>query len=153
MANSNFIVETGLQVGPLTIFAGNGDVITTGNVTYTGAGVDAFDSVTANSITISGNAVVGNLTVTGTTTQINTEVLQVEDLNITVANGAVSSAAADGAGLDIAGAGVQFRWDSANGQMSLNRTLSYDTAPNLTMSANSIQPKYYVDVMSVVFGT
>ena len=31
--NKNFVVQNGLQVGPLTIFAGNGDVFTTGNVT------------------------------------------------------------------------------------------------------------------------
>jgi hypothetical protein len=35
MANNNFIVQNGLQVGPLTIFAGNGDVKTSGNITTT----------------------------------------------------------------------------------------------------------------------
>ena len=33
MANSNFIVQNGLTVGPTTIFAGNGDIITSGNLT------------------------------------------------------------------------------------------------------------------------
>jgi hypothetical protein len=148
MSNTNFVVETGLQVGPLTIFAGNGDVITTGNVSFTGAAIDQFDAVTANSITVT-----GNLTVLGTQTSVNSQTLNITDLSMTLANGAVSSAAADGAGFDIAGAGVEFRWNSTEGHMALNRTLSYDTAPNLNMSANSIQPKYYVDVMAVVFGT
>ena len=35
MANSNFVVQNGLTVGPLTIFAGNGDIITGGNITST----------------------------------------------------------------------------------------------------------------------
>ena len=30
--NKNFVVQNGLQVGPLTIFAGNGDVYTSGNI-------------------------------------------------------------------------------------------------------------------------
>jgi hypothetical protein len=38
MANSNFIVQNGLQVGSLTIFAGNGDITTTGNIGVTGSG-------------------------------------------------------------------------------------------------------------------
>ena len=38
MANSNFIVQNGLTVGPTTIFAGNGDIILSGNITTTGTG-------------------------------------------------------------------------------------------------------------------
>lgn len=148
MSNTNFVVDTGLQVGPLTIFAANGDVVTTGNVSFTGSAIDQLDVVTANAITVT-----GNLTVLGTQTSVNSQTLNITDLSMTLANGAVDSTAANGAGFDIAGAGVELRWDSANGQMELNRTLSYDTAPNLNMSANSIQPKYYVDVMAVVFGT
>ena len=36
--NTNFIVQNGLTAGPATIFAGNGDVITSGNITVTGGG-------------------------------------------------------------------------------------------------------------------
>ena len=36
MANQNFVVHNGLTVGPLTVFAGNGDIISTGNITVTG---------------------------------------------------------------------------------------------------------------------
>ena len=35
MANKNFVVHNGLEVGPTIIFAGNGDVVTSGNVTRT----------------------------------------------------------------------------------------------------------------------
>jgi hypothetical protein len=35
MANKNFIVHNGLEVGPVKIFAGNGDVISSGNLTST----------------------------------------------------------------------------------------------------------------------
>ena len=35
MANKNFVVHNGLEVGPVQIFAGNGEIITTGNITST----------------------------------------------------------------------------------------------------------------------
>lgn len=37
MANKNFVVHNGLEVGSLKIFAGNGDVISAGNITSTSA--------------------------------------------------------------------------------------------------------------------
>lgn len=40
MANSNFVIDTGLQVGPLYIFAANGDIRTSGNIVYTNSGPD-----------------------------------------------------------------------------------------------------------------
>lgn len=40
MANSKFVVDTGLVCGPLTIFASNGDIRTSGNIVYTASGPD-----------------------------------------------------------------------------------------------------------------
>jgi hypothetical protein len=40
MANSKFVIDTGLVVGPLTIFASNGDIRTSGNIIYTAGGPD-----------------------------------------------------------------------------------------------------------------
>lgn len=40
MANSKFVIDTGLVVGPLTIFASNGDIRTSGNIVYTNSGPD-----------------------------------------------------------------------------------------------------------------
>ena len=98
MANSNFIVHNGLTVGPTTIFAGNGDVTTSGNISVTGGG--SFGGLSSNqiysgssnvtvtasaifanisgtnqlSITSTGVTVVGNLTVSGNTIQVNKEI-------------------------------------------------------------------------------
>ena len=44
MANGNFIVQNGLTVGAVTIFAGNGDIITRGNLTSAQARA-SFDSI------------------------------------------------------------------------------------------------------------
>ena len=35
MANKNFVVHNGLEVGPVQIFAGNGEILTSGNITST----------------------------------------------------------------------------------------------------------------------
>lgn len=37
MASKNFVVHNGLEVGPVKIFAGNGEILTTGNITSTSA--------------------------------------------------------------------------------------------------------------------
>jgi hypothetical protein len=88
MANSNFVVQNGLTVGPLTIDAATGSINTPGTVTATG------------DLTVS-----GNLTINGTTTNINTTNLVVEDKNIIVADVASpTNTTADGAGITIKGA-------------------------------------------------
>ena len=58
--NTNFIVQNGLTVGSATIFAGNGDVITSGNISVTGGG--SFGGLSSNQI-YSGSS---NVTVTNT---------------------------------------------------------------------------------------
>lgn len=46
MANRNFVVHNGLEVGAVTIFSGNGDIITGGNLTSTGSATIQTVSVT-----------------------------------------------------------------------------------------------------------
>ena len=45
MANSNFVIHNGLTVGSTTIFAGNGDIITGGNINSTSSGGTATFAV------------------------------------------------------------------------------------------------------------
>ena len=47
MANNNFVIDTGVTVGPFTVFAANGNVSTTGSLVYT---TTANVQTTANSI-------------------------------------------------------------------------------------------------------
>jgi hypothetical protein len=55
MANTNFIVQNGLTVGPLQIFAGNGDIISTGNLTVAGLTANSTqENISAQSVTIKG---------------------------------------------------------------------------------------------------
>ena len=93
MANSNFVVHNGLTVGPLTIFAGNGDISTAGNITSpglssssitkndtsisindTGSGssvVIAIDGVTEQTIDANGLKVISNIVAGSTTNSIS----------------------------------------------------------------------------------
>ena len=59
MANSNFIVRNGITVGTTQIFAGNGDIVATGNVSTTGSAPVAFTNgmdVTSGNITVSADS-------------------------------------------------------------------------------------------------
>jgi hypothetical protein len=46
MANKNFVVHNGLEVGPVTIFSGNGDIVSSGNITSTNSASIATIAVT-----------------------------------------------------------------------------------------------------------
>jgi hypothetical protein len=65
MANTNFVVQNGLTVGPLQIFAGNGDIISTGNLTVgTFVANTTTDTLTAGTVSVTQKAglTIGGLT-------------------------------------------------------------------------------------------
>ena len=71
MANGNFIVQNGLQIGPLTIDAATGGITTTGNVTTTGTITTFINEIVTGTEAVYGqlsaNAGIGSLsTTTGT---------------------------------------------------------------------------------------
>ncbi|CAB5214392.1 hypothetical protein UFOVP190_87 [uncultured Caudovirales phage] len=128
MANSNFVVQNGLQVGSLTIFAGNSDITTSGNISVTGSG--SFGGLSSNQIyqgtgsnvnvattavTVgiagSGNVAtfnssgltVTNLTVTGVETINQVEVVQG---NLVAASGTATTSTTTGALVVAGGQGI-----------------------------------------------
>jgi len=158
MANSNFIVQNGLTVGPLTIDAATGSITTTGTLptsaaaagTLTGttlaAGVTASSltsvgtiaALSVGSITTSGALTVGgNLTVNGTTTTINATTLDVTDINITMAKGA-TALAADGGGITVDGAGATLLWDNTNTSWKSNKSIIPSTNNTLNIGTASL---------------
>ena len=71
MANSNFIVHNGLQVGPLVISAATGDITTTGAITVSGGG--AITGAAAGSLsgaTLASGVTASSLTSVGTLTSL-----------------------------------------------------------------------------------
>ena len=67
MANGNFVVQNGLQVGPLTIDAATGAITTTGNITTTGTTTTFINEVITGT-----EAVYGILTANSGTTSTST---------------------------------------------------------------------------------
>lgn len=60
MANKNFVVQNGITVGEVTIFAGNSDIRTTGNITVTGTGTINVPSIGVSSIAINDSSIAIN---------------------------------------------------------------------------------------------
>jgi hypothetical protein len=89
MANSNFIVQNGLTVGSTTIFAGNGDISTTGNITVSGGG--SFGGLSTNQIYQSS----ANVTVSGSYVNVaiaSTNVASFSSTGLTVSGSILPSA-------------------------------------------------------------
>lgn len=62
MANSNFIVQNGLTIGPLTIDAATGSISTTGNITTTGTTTTFINEIVTGTEAVYGNLTIGNVT-------------------------------------------------------------------------------------------
>jgi len=63
MANTNFVVQNGLTVGPLTIDAATGSITTTGNLIVAGLTANTTqETLTANTVSITH---AGGLTIAG----------------------------------------------------------------------------------------
>ena len=60
MANKNFVVQNGITVGEVTIFAGNSDIRTSGNITVTGSGTINVPSIGVSSIAINDSSIAIN---------------------------------------------------------------------------------------------
>ena len=60
MAKSNFVVHNGLEVGNLTVWAANGDVTTTGNITVTTGQINLANTAVSSLYTTSGIYWTGN---------------------------------------------------------------------------------------------
>jgi hypothetical protein len=58
--NKNFVVQNGLTVGQMTIFAGNSDIRTSGNITVTGTGTINVPSIGVSSIAINDSSIAIN---------------------------------------------------------------------------------------------
>jgi len=100
--NTNFIVQNGLTVGPTTIFAGNGDVLTTGNISVTGGG--SFGGLSSNQIySGSSNVTIGATSIFGNIS--NTNVFTANAAGLTIVPQLTSNAVTASVGtLNVGGA-------------------------------------------------
>lgn len=141
MANKNFTVKNGLEVGGQEVISSSGAITSAalgGQVLGTSASPSFANITTAGylrgpaSFVIdpaahgddTGTVVIaGNLQVDGTQTTINSTTMTVDDLNITLASGAANAAAANGAGLTVDGASATLLYASSGDKFVFNKTL------------------------------
>lgn len=107
MANGNFIVQNGLQVGPLTIDAATGSINTTGTVTVGGVSVSEI-SKNDSSIRINDTGTSSNITfvVDSVTEHVMTQYLTTLNGNLAVNGIAESTSTTTGALVVAGGAGI-----------------------------------------------
>ena len=135
MANKNFEIKNGLDVGNGLINASAGDVSirrgmsTTNRIRIASANIYADTNLT----------VAGNLTVQGTSTTLNTATLDVEDKNITLNKGSGdTSGSANGAGITIqdavdASTDATLLWNASTDNFELSHGLRMDNASHILL--------------------
>jgi hypothetical protein len=135
MANKNFEIKNGLDVGNGLINAVAGDVSirrgmsTTNRIRIASANIYADTNLT----------VAGNLTVQGDTTTLNVGTLDVEDKNITLNKGSGdTSGSANGAGITIQDAvdasnDATFLWNSSTNNFELSHGLRMDNNTHILL--------------------
>ncbi len=143
MANSNFIVHNGLQVGALTIFAGNGSISTTGSLSAAG---------TLTSLNVSGDATIsGNLTVSGSLANVATTNSVVTDSLIGLNNGAASNTNDLGILMNRGSTGDNafMGWDESLDRFIVGTTTATAASTgDLTVTAANIQVSYVIGTSS-----
>ena len=93
MANGNFVVQNGLTVGALQIFAGNGDIVTSGNLTSVAVS-ESFTSIN--------NTPIGNATPsTGAFTTLSTTSTTLHGANVSIGGTAPALSTASGSNKDL----------------------------------------------------
>lgn len=125
MANNNFVVQNGLTVGNTTIFAGNGDVITTGNISVSGGGLSSNQIYSGSSnVTVTASTIYANIASTPVATVTGSLVTIAQPTTVV---GTVTATTFSGTNVNAATIG--------NASATLTGTLSTASQPNITTLA------------------
>ena len=135
MANKNFEIKNGLEVGNGLINVSSGDVsIRRGMSTTNRIRIESANIYADTNLTVA-----GNLTVQGDTTTLNVGTLDVEDKNITLNKGSGdTSGSANGAGITIqdavdASTDATLLWNSSTDFFEFSHGLVMDNASNILL--------------------
>jgi len=155
VANKNFTVKNGLEVGGQEVISSSGVVTSAalgGQVLGTSSSPSFANITTAGYLrgpasfvidpAAHGNdtgtvVIAGNLQVDGTQTTINSTTMTVDDLNITLASGAANAAAANGAGITVDGASATLTYNSTGDKFVFNKTLDASSILTASMTVTS----------------
>src|SRR6056300_835114 len=130
MANKNFIVKNGLEVGGQEVVSSSG-VVT--SAALGGQTLASTDSPTFNNLTLTNDIAVGgdlnltgDLNITGDINSLSVTDLDVTDQTITLGAGQVESASG-GSGIVVDGSGASILWDETNTEWDFNNPLHVTT--------------------------
>jgi hypothetical protein len=127
MANKNFIVKNGLEVGGQEVVSSSG-VVT--SAALGGQTLSSTDSPTFNNLTLTNDIAVGgdlnltgDLNITGDVNSLSVTDLDVTDQTITLGAGQVESASG-GSGIIIDGSNASILWDETNTEFDINNSIN-----------------------------
>ncbi len=136
MADKNFIVKNGLEVGGQEVVSSSG-VVT--SAALGGQTLASTDSPTFNNLTLTNDIAVGgdlnltgDLNITGDVNSLSVTDLDVTDQTITLGAGQVESASG-GSGIVVGGSGASILWDETNSEWDFNKSVNI-----VTTSGNGI---------------
>jgi len=131
MADKNFIVKNGLEVGGQEVVSSSG-VVT--SAALGGQTLASTDSPTFNNLTLTNDIAVGgdinltgDLNITGDVNSLSVTDLDVTDQTITLGAGQVESASG-GSGIIVDGSNASILWDETNTEFDINNPLHITTA-------------------------
>jgi hypothetical protein len=137
MANKNFIVKNGLEVGGQEVVSSSG-VVT--SAALGGQTLASTDSPTFNNLTLTNDIAVGgdlnltgDLNITGDVNSLSVTDLDVTDQTITLGAGQVESASG-GSGIVVDGSGASILWDETNTEFDINNSIN--VTGTITSSGN-----------------
>jgi hypothetical protein len=137
MADKNFIVKNGLEVGGQEVVSSSG-VVT--SAALGGQTLASTDSPTFNNLTLTNDIAVGgdlnltgDLNITGDVNSLSVTDLDVTDQTITLGAGQVESASG-GSGIIVDGSNASILWDETNDEWDFNKVLKLTTPSATTAS-------------------
>ena len=142
MANKNFIVKNGLEVGGQEVVSSSG-VVT--SAALGGQTLASTDSPTFNNLTLTNDIAVGgdlnltgDLNITGDVNSLSVTDLDVTDQTITLGAGQVESASG-GSGIIVAGSNAQLLWDETNSEWDFNKAVNISTSAGKGITIDATQ--------------
>src|SRR5210317_1191333 len=144
MANKNFIVKNGLEVGGQEVISSSGVVTSAalGGQTLTSTDSPTFNNLTlTNDIAVGGDLnLTGDLNITGDVNSLSVTDLDVADKTITLGAGQVESASG-GSGIIVDGSSASILWDETNDTFDINKGIDITgtaTMDGLTVAKGSV---------------
>ena len=135
MADKNFIVKNGLEVGGQEVVSSSGVVTSAalGGQTLASTDSPTFANLTvSNDLAVSGDLnLTGDLNITGDVNSLSVTDLDVTDQTITLGAGQVESASG-GSGIVVDGSSASILWDETNDEWDFNKGLNITGGLNLS---------------------